>query len=66
MILTRFAVCSERENKPVVRLVCDTRAQAETELEKTRQQDGADQEERYWIAELGAESEAWRWLAPSE
>lgn len=66
MILTRYTVCSQRKKKPVTRIVCDTRAQAESELEKARQADGADPEESYWIAELGVESEAWRWLAPSE
>ncbi len=66
MILTRFAVCSERNKKPLTRVVCDTRAQAESELEHVRQADSEDPEGSYWIAEVGSESEAWRWLAPTE
>ena len=66
MILTRYAVCSERQRKPVTRVVCDTRAQAEQELERVMKADEADAEGGYWIVELGPESEAWRWLAPLE
>ena len=42
MILNRYAVCSERKRKPITRAVCDTRAQAEQELERTRNADRAD------------------------
>lgn len=65
MILTRYAICSERKRKPVTRLVCDTRAQAEAELQRIRKTELEDPETDYWIVELGSESEAWRWLAPS-
>ena len=65
MILTRYAICSERKRKPITRLVCDTRAQAEAELERIRKEDHEDPESDYWIVELGSECEAWRWLAPS-
>ncbi len=65
MILTRYAICSERKRKPVTRLVCDTRAQAEAELERIRKAELEDPESDYWIVELGSECEAWRWLAPS-
>lgn len=64
MIITRWAVCSERHNKPLTRVVCDSRAQAESELDKLRQREAEDPEEAYWIAEVGPESEAWRWLVP--
>lgn len=63
MILTRFVVCSQRRKKPVTRLVCDSRPQAEKALQDIRRQDQADPETDYWIAELGPETEAWRWLA---
>ena len=66
MILSRFAVCSETNRKPITRAVVETRAQAEGELERIRTQDGAEPEDSYWITELGPESEGWRWLAPFE
>lgn len=62
MILTRFAVCSERQGKPVTRAVVDSRGEAEKTLAQIKARDSEDPEERYWIAELGPESEAWRWL----
>jgi hypothetical protein len=65
MLLIRYAVCSERQRKPVTRAVCDTKAEAEAELERIRALDEAAPEDDYWITELGAESEAWRWLVTS-
>ncbi len=62
MIVVRYAVCSERESKPLTRIVCDARAEAERVIERYRREDGADAETAYWIAELGPECEAWRWL----
>lgn len=64
MIVTRYAVCSARKQKPVTRAVCDSRAEAEKVLGRIRERDVRDPEESYWIAELGPESEAWRWLLP--
>ena len=66
MIVVRYAVCSEREKKPVTRVVCDTRADGTRELERIKKHDGADPLTSYWIAELGPECEAWRWLARDE
>jgi hypothetical protein len=63
VIVVRYAVCSERESKPVTRVVCDTRSDAEREMERFRQEDGGDPSISYWMAELGPECEAWRWLA---
>jgi hypothetical protein len=65
MILTRYAVCSETNRKPVTRIVCDTKPQAEAELERVRREDEHAPEASYWIVELGAECEAWRYLATS-
>ncbi len=64
MILTRYAVCSERRGKPVTRLVCDTKGEADKALERFKQREVEDPEDDYWIAELGPETEGWRWLAP--
>ena len=64
MIVARFAVCSERNTKPVTRAVCDSRAEADKVLEQIRATDSADPEESYWIAAVGPETEGWRWLAP--
>ncbi len=61
MIVVRYAVCSARERKPVTRLVCESRGEAERELERLRRQDN-DPESEYWLAELGPECEAWRHL----
>ncbi len=65
MILVRYAVCSTRDGKPVTRAVLESRAEAEQTLEGIRQKDLGSPEAAYWIAELGPESEAWRWLAPA-
>lgn len=62
MIVVRYAVCSERERKPVTRGVYDIRAEADRALEHLRQVEAAGPEEAYWIAELGPESESWRHL----
>ena len=62
MIVVRYAVCSERERKPVTRVVCDSKADADRELERIKQEDGGDLTTSYWVAELGPECEAWRWL----
>ena len=66
MIVVRYAVCSERQGKPVTRAVCESRSDAEKALEQLRQADRATPESAYWVAELGPECEAWRFLAPQE
>ena len=63
MIVVRYAVCSQREKKPVTRVVCDSKVESERELERIKRDDGGDLATTYWIAELGPECEAWRWLA---
>ena len=63
-MLVRYVVCSERQNKPVNRQVCDSHAEAEAALERLRDYEAQDPEDSYWLAEVGPESEAWRWLAP--
>ena len=63
MIVVRYAVCSESAHKPLTRAVCDARADAERILERIKREDAQDVESTYWIAELGPECEAWRWLA---
>lgn len=63
MIVVRYAVCSESAHKPLTRAVCDARADAERILERIQREDAQDVESTYWIAELGPECEAWRWLA---
>jgi hypothetical protein len=63
MITVRYAVCSERDGKPVTRGVVETRADADRLLEKLRQNEAASPEQQYWIAELGPECDAWRRLA---
>jgi hypothetical protein len=62
MIRVVYAVCSEREHKPVTRSVLPTRADAEQHLLRLRREEAGDPEESYWIAELGPESESWRRL----
>jgi len=62
MVLVRYAVCSARKGKPLTRVVADTRPQAETELQRIRQGDANDPDDEYWIAELGPETEGWRYL----
>lgn len=62
MIVVRYAVCSVRDGKPVTRGVFEERGEADRELEKLRRAEAADPEGEYWVAELGPESEAWRWL----
>ncbi|MBN1960564.1 MAG: hypothetical protein JW841_06435 [Deltaproteobacteria bacterium] len=64
MIIVRYAICSERQGKPVTRMVVESRVDADNALEQIREQDRANPETTYWIAELGSESESWRWLAP--
>ena len=64
MILVRYAVCSERQGKPVTRIVVDARADADRALERIRVQDAGNLETHYWIAEIGPEAESWRWLVP--
>ena len=66
MILSRFAVCSETNRKPLTRVVVETRVAAEAELERIRAEDEPEPEDSYWITELGPECEGWRWLAPVE
>ena len=64
MIVVRYAVCSERQGKPVTRVVVESRAEADRALERVRELDASSLEHDYWIAELGPEAESWRWLAP--
>ncbi len=64
MIVVRYAVCSERQGKPVTRAVVESRAEADRALERVRQRDLGNLEASYWIAELGPEAESWRWLVP--
>ena len=59
MIVVRYAVCSARERKPITRAVCDSRGDADRELERLKRQDN-DPVTEYWLAELGPECEAWR------
>ena len=62
MISVRYAVCSEAEKKPVVRAVVEARQAADQLLVELRRQDGNDPTISYWLAELGPESDAWRFL----
>lgn len=62
MIVVRYAICSDRQKKPLTRAVCDSRAEAEKVLESVRRQDSSEPADSYWIAELGPECEAWRYL----
>ena len=62
MMMTRYAVCSQSGSKPVTRIVCDTKPEAERALARIKELDAAHMEAEYWIAELGPECEAWRWL----
>jgi len=66
MIVVRYAVCSERDRKPITRAVVDSHAEAERMLERVKREDGDDRDTEYWLAELGPECEAWRWLARNE
>ena len=66
MIITRYAVCSDNGSKPVTRIVCDTKVEADKALVRIKELDAAALEAKYWIAELGPECEAWRWLAPDK
>ncbi len=67
MIVVRYAVCSERDGKPVTRAVVDSRAEADKLLESLRKSELSSPEHAYWIAELGPECDAWRNLgAPKE
>ncbi len=59
MISVRYAVCSERQGKPVLRALAEARAEAELTLEEVRKNDLGNLEPSYWIAELGAEADAW-------
>jgi len=63
MIINRYAVCSERGGKPVTRLVCESKPEAEAALEQIKKDDASRPERSYWVAELGPEAEAWRWFA---
>jgi len=64
VIVVRYAVCSERQGKPVTRVVVESRADADRALDRVREADASALEHDYWIAELGPEAESWRWLAP--
>jgi hypothetical protein len=62
MISVRYAVCSEQEKKPVVRAVVETRQAADQLMAELRRQDMNDPTISYWLAELGPECDAWRFL----
>jgi len=62
MIAVRYAVCSALEQKPVVRAVVEARTEADRLLAELRRQDGNDPTVSYWLAELGPECDAWRFL----
>ena len=62
MIAVRYAVCSEQEKKPVVRAVVEARQAADQLMVDLRRQDGNDPTISYWLAELGPECDAWRFL----
>ncbi len=62
MAKPRFVVCSERAQKPLTRAVCESRPEAEKMLEELKQREELDPEDSYWCAEVGPESDAWRWL----
>jgi len=62
MIAVRYAVCSEQEKKPVVRVVVETRQEADKLLLNLRRQDGNDPTITYWLAELGPECDVWRFV----
>lgn len=47
-----FVVCSERENKPVSRGWCATRADAERLLDELKRTDPPPGEDAYWLAEV--------------
>lgn len=67
MITVYYAVCSERDSKPVVRAAYDSRSKAEAAAESLRSADGNRPEDAYWIAEIGKESETWlRFLSDNE
>ncbi len=66
MITVRYAVCSEVEKKPLTRAVVESRPQAERLLEELRRRDGNDPTAQYWLAELTAESDAWRNLGAND
>ncbi|MEZ4272831.1 MAG: hypothetical protein R3C68_15770 [Myxococcota bacterium] len=65
-MFVRFIVCSETKHKPLTRAVCEQRAEAERLLETFKRDDPQSQETHYWIAEVGAESEAWRCVASAQ
>jgi hypothetical protein len=48
----------------VTRAVVESRSEADRVLERIRQKDLAAPEASYWVAELGPECEAWRFLTP--
>ncbi|MEL6546663.1 MAG: hypothetical protein AAFQ82_18705 [Myxococcota bacterium] len=67
MITVYYAVCSERDGKPVVRSVYSERSRAEAALEAVRNADGGRPEDAYWMAEVGKEAETWlRFLPDNE
>jgi hypothetical protein len=47
-------------------VVCESKADSERELARIENDDGGDLTTTYWIAELGPECEAWRWLGLRE
>lgn len=63
MIKIRYLVCSERAQKPVTRMVCDSRIEAENLLAELQKREEVDPEDAYWTVEVGPESDAWRFLA---
>ena len=66
MIVTYYALCSDRGKKPLTREVFDSRREAEQALAELTQREAEDPADEYWIAELGPEADGWRWLAPGQ
>lgn len=67
MITVYYAVCSERDGKPVVRAVFSERPKAEAAMDSVRSADGGGPEDAYWLAEIGKEAETWlRFFADNE
>lgn len=61
-----YLVCSERSQKPVTRAICDSRPEADKALTELVAAEEVDPEDRYWVAEVIAGSDAWRWLAAAK
>lgn len=58
-----YAVCSQSDQKPSIRYISATLDEAESHLAQLRQAEARSPESDYWIAEVGAEGEAWHGCA---